>query len=186
MTIAITSASTLTEKPTKLSIGSALGTACTSSSSSSSRMRMRATSRSPSVPASTSAGSRRSAAKLPELILAGVGRPFVSGLAVSPSAASLGQQQAEAPGERLLQLAPVDHHVEHAVLKQELGALEARGQLLPDRLLDHARTREADQRARLGHVEIAEHRERSRDAAGGGVGQHAHEGQPRLVEQGQR
>ena len=38
---------------------------------------------------------------------------------------------------------------------QELGALESLGELLADRLLDHARTGEADQRPRLGDVEVA-------------------------------
>ncbi len=43
--------------------------------------------------------------------------------------------------DRLLELAPIDDHVEHAVLEQELAALEALGKLLPDGLLDDARTR---------------------------------------------
>ena len=84
--------------------------------------------------------------------------------------------------ERLLQLAPVHDHVQHAVLEQELRALEALGQLLADRLLDDARPGEADQGAGLRHVQVAEHRERGGDAAGGGIGQQADEGQPRLVE----
>ncbi len=57
-------------------------------------------------------------------------------------------------------------------LEQELGALEALGQRLARGLLDHARTREADQRARLGDVDVAEHREARRHTARGRVGHH--------------
>ena len=40
-----------------------------------------------------------------------------------------------------LQLAAIDDHVDHAVLDEELRALEALGQLLADRLLDDPRAR---------------------------------------------
>src|SRR6266481_928632 len=46
-------------------------------------------------------------------------------------------------------LAALDDEVEHAVLEQELGALEPFGQLLADGLLDDARAGEADERLRL-------------------------------------
>src|SRR5688572_1288739 len=55
------------------------------------------------------------------------------------------------------QFPPIDHQVEHAVLDQELAALEALRQLLPDRLLDDARAREADERLGFGEVEVAQH-----------------------------
>ena len=61
------------------------------------------------------------------------------------------------------------------MLEQELRALEALGQLLADRLLDDARPGEADEGARLGHVQVAEHGEGRGDAAGGGVGEQADE-----------
>ena len=64
------------------------------------------------------------------------------------------------------------------MLEQELAALEALGQRLAHRLLDHARTGEADQRARLGDVQIAEHRQARRHAARGRVGHHRDERQP--------
>ena len=57
--------------------------------------------------------------------------------------------------DHVLQLAPIDDHVEHAVLEQELAALKALGQLLADRLLDDARAGKADQRLRLGDVDVA-------------------------------
>ena len=60
------------------------------------------------------------------------------------------------------QLLALDDHVEHAVLEQELGALEALGQRLADGLLDHARSREADERARLGEDDVAQHGEAAR------------------------
>ena len=68
------------------------------------------------------------------------------------------------------------------LLEQELAALESFGQLLADRLLDDARAGEADQRLRLGDVEIAEHREARRHAAGRRIGEHGDVGQPRPIE----
>src|SRR5436190_960636 len=55
-------------------------------------------------------------------------------------------QVLEAAGERVLHVDAVDDEVDHPVLEQELAALEAVGELLPDGLLDHARPGEADQR----------------------------------------
>ena len=55
----------------------------------------------------------------------------------------------------------------HAVVEQELGGLEALGQVLADGLLDHPRAREPDHRARLGQDHVAEHREARAHAAGG-------------------
>src|SRR4051812_48541113 len=46
------------------------------------------------------------------------------------------QQQVEQARQRLAQLEAVDHLVDHAVGQEVLGALEALGQLLADRLLD--------------------------------------------------
>jgi hypothetical protein len=51
---------------------------------------------------------------------------------------------------------PVNDEVDHPVVAQELRALEAVWQLLADRLLDDARAREADERAGLGDVQLAE------------------------------
>ena len=49
-----------------------------------------------------------------------------------------------------------DDGVHHAVLEQELRALEALGQLLADGLLDDPRPGEADQRLRLGEDDVAQ------------------------------
>src|SRR5947207_11159014 len=68
--------------------------------------------------------------------------------------------------QRGFQLAAVDDQIEHAVVEQELAALEPFGQLLADGLLDDARSGEADECLRLRDVEIPEHRETRRDAAG--------------------
>ena len=65
----------------------------------------------------------------------------------------------------------MDDPVEEAVLEQELGALEARRQLLGDRPGRDARAGEPDQRVRLGDVDVAEDGERGEDAAGRRVGQ---------------
>ncbi len=62
-------------------------------------------------------------------------------------------------------------HVDHAVVAQIFGLLKAFGKLLADGLLDHARTGEADQRARLGNVHVAEHRVGRGNAAGRRIGE---------------
>src|SRR5688572_26518617 len=53
-------------------------------------------------------------------------------------------QEGEHRMQPVAQLAAVDDHVDRALLQQELGALEALGQLLPHGLLDDARAGEAD------------------------------------------
>src|SRR5258708_33988639 len=63
----------------------------------------------------------------------------------------------------------VDHGVKHAVLQEELAALKTFRQLLADGLLDHARSGETDQRARLCDVQIAQHGVRGGHAARGGT-----------------
>ena len=80
------------------------------------------------------------------------------------------------------QLVAMHHHVDHAVVFEIFGALEAVGQLLADGLLDDARAREADQRAGLRDVHVAEHRVGGRDAAGGRIGQHHDVGLARLAQ----
>ena len=67
--------------------------------------------------------------------------------------------------------------------QQVFGALEALGQLLAHGLLDHARAGEADQRAGLGDLDVAQHGEAGGDAAGGGVGQHDDERQTGVLDQ---
>ena len=79
-----------------------------------------------------------------------------------------------------LQLEAADDAVDHAVREQELGALKAGRELLPNRLLDDARTGEADERALLGEVHLPEEREARRDAARGWVEEHAEVGKPRV------
>ncbi len=91
----------------------------------------------------------------------------------------LGQQAAET-GKRRAQIVAMHHHVDHAVLLQIFGALEAFRQLLADGLLDHARAGEADQRAGLGDMHVAEHGVGRGHAAGGRIGQHDDVGQASL------
>src|ERR1019366_6203459 len=69
-----------------------------------------------------------------------------------------------------------------APASQEFGALKTFGQLLANGLLDDARAGKADEGAGFGDVQIAQHGETGGDAAGGGVGEHAHKGQAGLVE----
>ena len=69
------------------------------------------------------------------------------------------------------------------MLEQVFGALEAFRQLLAHRLLDDARAGEADQRAGLGDLDVAQHGEARGDAAGGRIGQHDDVGQARFLHQ---
>ncbi len=75
------------------------------------------------------------------------------------------------------QVVAVHHHVDHAVVIEIFGALEALGQLFANRLLDDARAGKADQRAGLGQMHVAQHGIGSGDATGRGVGEHHDEGQ---------
>src|SRR5262249_39930987 len=54
------------------------------------------------------------------------------------------QQQSQERGDLVAHLAAIDDHVDRTVIEQELTALEALGQRLAHRLLDHARTGKAD------------------------------------------
>ena len=58
------------------------------------------------------------------------------------------------------------------MLKLKFRSLEASGQLLPDGLLDHPRTGEADQRSRLGEHHVPEAGVAGADAAGRRVRKH--------------
>ncbi len=69
---------------------------------------------------------------------------------------------------------------------QELAALEALGQLLTNGLLDDAGPREADERLGLRDVQVAEHREAGRHAAGRRIGEDGDVGQPGAVQPRQR
>src|SRR5947207_13254483 len=84
----------------------------------------------------------------------------------------LGQEQVEGAGDKRLELLAVDHGVEEAVFEQEFGALKAFGEFLADGLLDDARARKADERARLADVEVAEHGEAGGDASRGWISEH--------------
>lgn len=57
---------------------------------------------------------------------------------------------AEEAGELRLHLLAVDDHVDEAALQEELRGLEAFGEVLVGRLLDHAGAGEADERAGFG------------------------------------
>src|SRR5262245_17690973 len=59
-----------------------------------------------------------------------------------------------------------EHAIDEAAILQKLRSLEARGQVLPDGLLNHAWPCESDQRPWLGEDHIAKHREARRHASG--------------------
>src|SRR3989475_3427632 len=82
-------------------------------------------------------------------------------------------EQAEELRQPLAHLLAVHDPVDHPVLEEELAPLKPLRQLLTDGLLDHARSGEADQRARLGEDDVAEEGKGGRHAAGGRVEQHA-------------
>src|SRR5207342_792081 len=77
------------------------------------------------------------------------------------------RQQRQQVGHPVAQFAAIADLVDGTVLDQELAALETFRQRFADRLLDHTRTGETDQRFRLGHVDVAEHRQRRGNTAGG-------------------
>ena len=54
------------------------------------------------------------------------------------------KQQREQVSKLVAHFAPVDDHVDRAMLEQELGTLKPFGQRLAHGLFDHARTGEAD------------------------------------------
>src|SRR5436309_7300410 len=68
----------------------------------------------------------------------------------------LGQQPAQIRDGRP-QMMAMDDHIDHAVLLEIFGALEAVGEFLADGLLDDARPGKADERTRFGNVDVAEH-----------------------------
>src|SRR6266508_4334574 len=80
--------------------------------------------------------------------------------------AALGSHEPKRARERGFHVASIDDEIEHAALDEEFTALESLGELLPDRLFDDAWARESNQGLRFADVEIAEHREAGRDAAG--------------------
>ena len=79
-------------------------------------------------------------------------------------------------------LAAVDDHVDLALGKQELGALEALGELFTHGLLDDARARKAHEGLGFGDHDVAHESERGGDAAHRRVGEHRNEGEPGLVQ----
>src|SRR5207249_12330978 len=68
--------------------------------------------------------------------------------------------------DALLQLVARDDLVDEAVREEEFGALEARRELLADRLARDASAGESDERPGLGQDDVAERREGREDAAG--------------------
>ncbi len=79
-----------------------------------------------------------------------------------------------------LEIAARHHYVDNAVLEEKLGGLESFGQLLPNRLLDHAWSSKSDHRPGLGQDRVAEHREAGADAAGRWIGEDRHVRNPPL------
>src|SRR5436190_14183516 len=102
------------------------------------------------------------------------------GAAASDGGCRLARQQREQARELVGQVAAVDDQVDSPLLDEEFGALEPFGQLLAHRLLDYARTREADQRARLGQHQIGDEGERRGNAAHRRVRENRHERQSRF------
>ncbi len=85
--------------------------------------------------------------------------------------------------KRRAQFVAMHDHVDHAVIEQIFRALEPIRQSLADGLFDHALAGEADERAGLCDLHVAQHRIGGADAARRGVGEHDDIGQPRLAQQ---
>src|SRR5580704_3753193 len=103
------------------------------------------------------------------------------GLPTTNDASSSLHHEFQRPREIWFQFLARDHGIEHSVFQEKLGALEPWRQLLPDRLLNHSRSCEANQRARFGDIEIAQHGKRCGHATGGGIGQNRNVRNPRRV-----
>src|ERR1700720_206198 len=83
------------------------------------------------------------------------------GLGAARASGSGGRQLQQQPQQRrdpVAHLAAVDNHVDGSVVEQEFAALEALRQGFAHGLLDDAGPGEADQRARLGEVQVPEQR----------------------------
>ncbi|KIU01074.1 hypothetical protein QU39_00395, partial [Staphylococcus aureus] len=91
-------------------------------------------------------------------------------------------QQPDQLAERLAQLLAMGDHVDQAVLAIIFRGLEIVGQLLADRVLEHAAAGEGEHCARLGNLDVAQHRIGGHHAARGRVGQHDDIGQAGIVE----
>src|SRR2546429_616240 len=83
-------------------------------------------------------------------------------------------------------LATIDDGVDHAVLQKKLGSLKVLGQLLPDRLFDHARAGETYESFRLSQDQITEHRKTCSHASGSWIGQHRDKWQVSFFQSRQR
>src|SRR6266581_220917 len=95
-------------------------------------------------------------------------------------------QQRDQGGQPVAHLAPIDDHVDGALVEQEFGPLESLGQRLAHRLLDDTGTGKADQRTGLGNDDVADKGEAGGNAAHGRIGQEGQEGQPALGEERHR
>ena len=91
----------------------------------------------------------------------------------------------ESLGEVCLGVFARDDGIEEAVFEEELGALEALGELLADGLLDDAGACEADEGSGFCDVEVSEHGEAGGDASGSGVGHDGDVGDFGVVEAGE-
>ena len=82
-----------------------------------------------------------------------------------------------------LQIFPVHDLIEEAVLQYELGGLESFREIFADGFFHYARACEADERAGLCNVQVAEHRIRSGVASRGRIGEQGDEWNSCVVEQ---
>src|SRR5512146_1971101 len=79
----------------------------------------------------------------------------ISVRAISPI--GLFREEIEYPAEDRAHVLARNNHVDHAVIEQELRALEPGRELLLDRLFDHPGTGETDEALRLRDDDVAEH-----------------------------
>src|ERR1700730_6090742 len=82
------------------------------------------------------------------------------------------RQDATKPRQRSTQLMAMHHHVNHSVLLKILRLLKAFRQFFPDGLFDHPRPGKADECARFGDMNVAQHGVGGGDAPGGWIGEH--------------
>ncbi len=95
------------------------------------------------------------------------------------------RHEIERPAQVVLQLAPIDDRIEHAMFEQKLRPLKTLRQLLPDRLLNDAGPGEGDERPRLGNIQITQHAKARGHAASCRVGQYRKIGHLCIVQERQ-
>src|SRR3954467_11385389 len=97
----------------------------------------------------------------------------------APLRGGCAHQQGNQTDKFVAHLAPIDNHVDCAMLEQKLCSLETFGQGLTNRLLDDSGSRKANQCIWFRYDDVPKERETCRYTAHGRVGEYRNEWQAR-------